>query len=504
MTRVLLLSVVMLVAFGCSPATPSGQPQQQGLDASMSTLDAGSGWDAGLPLDAGLPFDAGLLLDAGVDAGVGVDAGSMGCTYFITGEVEPGGPDSDGDGVPNGWDHCPRNPREWMDSDRDGVGNATDPDVDGDGVPNEVDPDRDGDGALDVQEADAGTDPNDPSSVPGLRRLDYDPGVRNPKPGWYQGDFHVHTEHSHDSTEPLASYLKSMQTARLDFVAITDHNKFDAPFDAAWKQAGADLLLIPGIEWGSSGRHANIWGLRTLSDPPTGSPEDIRQSWRLARLQGAVQSLNHYGAQKDTWDPLFLAAPDLFDSLDTIEIWNLVWTFQAKANEPAIALWERLLNQGRHIGAVGGGDTHSAYLTLGSPTTVVWATSLSVPAILEGVRRGRTYVTQGDALSYGGRPELDFRVDADGDGHFEAMLGDEVRPGQITLQVNVKPALGPIVLIRNGVEVKRFTGHRIGENAAYTFVDQAPPGAWYRVEMRENAVALSAMRLMSSPIYVAR
>jgi|GEM_PF-2184369 len=422
------------------------------------------------------------------------------CAYFLTGEVDLVGTDADNDGVLNGWDHCPNNPYDWLDSDRDGIGNRSDPDMDGDGIANEEDTDRDGDGIANTDEEAAGNDPSDPSSIPGLRRFDTDLGVFNPNPGWYIGDLHVHVEYSHDSSASLASYIPTALDAGLDFLCITDHDVFEAPFDPSWNQQ--DLLFVPGMEWGGGGGHANQWGIRTWNDAATNAPEDIRQSWRLARLQGGVQSLNHYGAQKESWDLLFSAAPDLLDALDTIEVWNLVWAFQTATNEPSIALWEQLLSAGHHIGAVGGGDTHSPLLTLGSPTTVVWAESLTVPGILHGIRSGRTYITQADPLSFTGRPELDFRVDADGDGIFEAMLGDEVPPGTITLQVNIKNAKGPAILIRNGAEIARFADHATGTDIAHTVTDDAPPGAWYRVEMRESAVPFAPMRLFSSAIYV--
>jgi hypothetical protein len=423
------------------------------------------------------------------------------CAYFLTGEVQLDGTDADGDGIANGWDHCPNNPYDWFDSDRDGIGNKSDPDMDGDGLLNEADLDRDGDGFDDAAELVATTDVNDPSSVPGLRRFDLDLGVRNPNPGWYLGDLHVHVEYSHDSSSPISLYFGAADGAGLDFLCITDHDVFEAPFDAAWNQD--DLLLIPGMEWGGSGGHANQWGIRTWNDAATNLPDDIRKSWRQARLQGGVQSLNHYGADADGWDPLFATAPDLFDELDVIEIWNLVWTFTTGTNEPSIALWERLLNEGHHIGAVGGGDSHTPVATLGSPTTAVYAESLTVPGILHGIRKGRTYITQADPLGFEGRPELDFRVDADGDGTFEAMLGDVVPAGPITLQVNVKNAKGPVRLVRNGVQLIRWADHVSGATVAKTVKDTAPAGAWYRVEMRESASALAPMRLMSSAIYVA-
>jgi hypothetical protein len=65
--------------------------------------------------------------------------------------------DWDGDGVPNAdsvpWDAFPRDPKEWRDSDGDGIGDNADTDDDGDGCSDEV-------------EKRAGTDPLNPVSFP--------------------------------------------------------------------------------------------------------------------------------------------------------------------------------------------------------------------------------------------------------------------------------------------------------------------------------------------------
>jgi hypothetical protein len=485
--------------------------QDDGVEGDVGDVGSDSVADA-LASDAALADGDASLVDSAEaidDDGPGSDVSETNeplvyapeyCAYFMTGEVDLLGTDADGDGVSNGWDHCPNNPYDWLDSDRDGIGNRSDPDMDGDGIPNDVDSDRDGDGVDDTVEEAAGTDPTDPSSIPGLPRLEVDLGVWNAKPGWYKTDLHIHCSYSHDSSSSLTAYPPACKTTGLDFLAITDHDVFNAPFDPAWVQD--TCLMVPGMEWGGSGGHANQWGIRTLNDAVPDTPDQIRKSWRLARLQGGVQSLNHYGADMDTLAPLFAAAPDLYDALDVIEVWNSPWAFNTKANEPAIQLWESLLNQGYHIGAVGGGDSHTPILTVSSPTTVVWAESLSVPGILHGIRKGRTYITQADSLAFTGRPELDFRIDADGDGVFEAMLGDEVPPGFITLQVNVVNAKGPVVLIRNGVELTRFEGHASGATIAQKLADNAPPKAWYRVQMRESMLSFSPMRLFSSAIYV--
>ena len=54
-----------------------------------------------------------------------------------------------------------------------------------------------------------------------------------------------------------------------------------------------------------------------------------------------------------------------------------------------IAFWEKQLNAGYRITAIGGSDTHRPQeKTTGEPTTVVYALELSVSAILAGIKGG--------------------------------------------------------------------------------------------------------------------
>ena len=74
---------------------------------------------------------------------------------------QSGDVDSDGDGVIDSSDAFPNNPDEWRDTDGDGIGDNSDPDIDGDGVLNEDDAfpqdplwsvDSDGDGIGDASD----------------------------------------------------------------------------------------------------------------------------------------------------------------------------------------------------------------------------------------------------------------------------------------------------------------------------------------------------------------
>lgn len=436
------------------------------------------------------------------------------CTFYLTGELDLEGTDADGDGVSNGWDVCPNNPAEWLDSDRDGVGNGHDPDMDGDGVPNEEDLDRDGDGTPDLDETANGTDPDDPSSIPDLPIYEYDPGTLDSEPKWYRGDLHVHTEYSHDSSVPLAHWVTSAATAGLDFLAITDHRNVDHLFDPDWHSD--QVLLISGIEWGGSG-HGNMFGLRTDNTCDYNDYDQVIASWNKARLQGAVQSVNHYGDDAEYWDAFFQARPEALQLVDAFEVWNTWWGVEAGTNRTSIARWDELLDEGHHLAAVGGSDTHYALFPLGFPTTVVYATSLTPLAILEGIRKGRTYICNpypytidpsgGDDTStslfseIGPWPELTFEADGDDDGTYESMLGDVVPLGTLGFHLVVTGARGPVEVIRNGELWKSFIVDQPGGTVDVTFKDKPTAASRYRIEMRLDKAPDAELLLLSSHIY---
>jgi hypothetical protein len=63
-----------------------------------------------------------------------------------------------------------------------------------------------------------------------------------------------------------------------------------------------------------------------------------------------------------------------------------------------LGFWDKQLNKGCRLTGIGGSDNHRPMQPLdqigsvGSPTTVVYATELSTPAILDGIRAGHVFV----------------------------------------------------------------------------------------------------------------
>jgi hypothetical protein len=119
---------------------------------------------------------------------------------------------------------------------------------------------------------------------------------------------------------------------------------------------------------------------------------------RNANKLGALVSINHPNAPTGEvcmgcgWTP---ASPVDMRLLQGVEAVNGGSTDPTYSGVP---FWEKQLNLGYRLTAIGGSDNHRPARSLdqsgsvGSPTTVVYASELSTPAILAGIRAGHVFV----------------------------------------------------------------------------------------------------------------
>jgi len=228
----------------------------------------------------------------------------------------------------------------------------------------------------------------------------------NDKPGWYRGDLHMHTAHSDGSCPsqtgqpapcPLFLTVEAAVRRGLDFIAITDHNATSQYDDERELQPYFDkLLLIPGRELTTFHGHANEFGTTRFIDDRVGSQHvpDVNAMFRQARSLGAIVSINHPQAPTGEicmgcgWNPSPPADMRLVTSIEVVNGGGL----------PATRFWEDQLRRGFRLTAVGGSDNHHADwppehpASVGYPTTVIYARSLSVAGILDGIRSGRVFI----------------------------------------------------------------------------------------------------------------
>ncbi len=327
-------------------------------------------------------------------------------------------------------------------------------------------------------------------------------------PGWYRGDLHLHTGHSDGSCAsrtgrrapcPLFKTLDAAVARGLDFVAVTEHNTtshFQAM--AELQPAYDDLLLIPGREITTFQGHANVFGTTAPLDFQLGGPRapDMGRILDQVAAAGGLLAINHPGLPSgEACMGCGWTAKTDFDRVPLIEVINGTISAGPLSGAP---IWETQLNAGRRITAIGGSDNHDPTLTgargVGTPTTVVWAETLSQDAILAGLRAGRVFVdVQGTTAR-----RLD--VTFEGDGQTVPMGGRAtVPPGGGALRIHVVQAAGGKVRLAGpGAPA---LAEMSALSADQTVSIPVPPGAkgWVRADVVGPD---GALWLLGNPIYL--
>ena len=309
---------------------------------------------------------------------------------------------------------------------------------------------------------------------------------------WYRGDLHLHTVHSDGERHPneLAS---AAQSSGLDFIVSTDHNTNAA--NQAWPASRTgNLLVIPGEEVTTRHGHWLAVGLspRAWVDWRYGPGDGV-----FPRFAAEVRDAGGLVVAAHPSVPLPGSAWEFgFADVDALEVWNGRWNVD---DELSLRIWQRLLRQGRRVVAVGGSDSHGKHQPVGSPQTVVHANELSTPAIVEGLRCGRSYIVRSRAAAL----ELTARSAAP----------DVAGPGQ-TLRVSPDTTVTVTAVISGAPDttaalitaagcVARATVGRSGRARLQWELD-AVSARFARLEVREaQRRPLGAMVALTNPVWLA-
>lgn len=353
------------------------------------------------------------------------------------------------------------------------------------------------------------------------------------EPGWRRGDFHAHTGHSDASCAnkhglrapcPVHETTASAERAGLDFLAVTDHNTFAqnnalrelAPFHP-------DLTLIPGAEITTFLGHANALGVHYPLDFQLGTARlpDIDTLIDQIEKQGGLLSINHPGLPSG---PACMGcgwtAKTPWDRIAAIEVINGDGVRRNIHEGPlsGITYWQKLLDQGHRLIAIGGSDNHDPtddagvrQSPMGKPATVVWSDNSGDAAILAGVRSGRVFLDVGNVK--------DRLID------IEARIGDAVTPmgGQLRLAPGADAALfvtvagvtdadgrqGVVTFVSGGLDVMQpamlaadmqsTDMHSTERPSAHFSLKKDAQHGWIRADVRD---ASGRLLLLSNPIFV--
>ncbi len=387
--------------------------------------------------------------------------------------------------------------------------------------------DADGDLAIDRVEIASGTDPYNAAEVPGRRQLALDTRALKKAAGWYSGELHAHSRHG-GGREGVKQLIKRARRAGLDFLAITDRNSVASLQDPEYHSD--KLVLLPALEWGTDDRGvALVYGPRTALDAPTTVAAAQGECIRV-QAQGGIFAIAHpclpsapwqwglsYVNAVEAWcrswrDMPPMTLEQLGEDLKARKDGRLLYSIaqaaarsdlaQLSANAQASYFYDLELNQGLMACAIGGSNTSSPKARMGRPVTRVFARELSAPALLEGLRMGRTYVTCDED-----GPVVSFTADVLNDNKVDVGIGGVV-PLDVDTRflVAVKNAKGKkLQVLENGHPIR--TVPILKKSIALSFLRHPKQYSVYRVRVIGSPKSLEQglgdidVYAMTSPIY---
>lgn len=259
--------------------------------------------------------------------------------------------------------------------------------------------------------------------------------------GWASGDHHFHLNYGGPYNLDPEDLVPKMEGEALDFATpllANLHNRYEDQDLWGWEKADA----APFIRFGQEIRSHFLGHMGLLEIPEFHWPwvwgpgyevygTDDRANAEVLDYAHGHGGLGYYVHPVSVPDPFAaggggvpveLVADAVMGDVDALEIMCLWSSFEGTA-----ALWHRFLNLGLTIAPSAGTDVMlNLYRTMAVGTTRVYVHTgdrLNWPAYLEGLREGRSFVTNG--------PFLDFRVSgAPGDDGAEAG-SDDTRPGGV-------------------------------------------------------------------------
>jgi hypothetical protein len=277
---------------------------------------------------------------------------------------------------------------------------------------------------------------------------------------WLKGDLHVHSRHSHDSSNNSeAKIIGFSESVGMDYLCISDHDNH-VQGDVAhntWSDPefkSKSVLLLYGAEWTTTRGHGTalkatpydhqrLYDVRDQRDVVVGA---VKKELGIHLSANHPSGKDHFGFS--------------YDIVDSIEVWNsALWA----KNANAIMIWDDMLSSGRKLTGRGGSDSHHGTPDtpeqatkntpqrqanyVGTPTTWVFAKARTSQAVIDALTNGRVAVSENPYA-----PRVEFYADLDGDGKMDMMMGDNAKS-------TGKPVRFRVQLTGNTVEGASYTVH---------------------------------------------
>jgi len=300
---------------------------------------------------------------------------------------------------------------------------------------------------------------------------------------FFKGDLHTHTLNSDGifTTTEVITYAKH---AKLDFIALTDHNNTQQN-DEIGNPEG--ITVLPGMEYTNYRGHACFFfsdSGRFTANPLSNTKEEMIETFNKAKDQGALISLNH---------PFDESCPWLFGfdmEYQLVEVWNGLFK---SSDQKAVAWWHQQLVEGNHLVAVGGSDIHQIGQgrSFGTPTTWIHALSPGKEDLLTALKQGRVSISATPTAA-----QLDLIIGG-------AHLGETIifsEDLKVNLLIYAAKAGDTVILYSDQGEEQRWTCPCAGK---VTFVFSIQKRKFYRAELYRTILDYKLINALTNPVYLA-
>ncbi len=318
-------------------------------------------------------------------------------------------------------------------------------------------------------------------------RLEMSRWINLPEQGWYSADAHLHIARPIRELDPFISKWMQAEDVHVGNFLQWGHSKYFhntpqyAHGPAGFYREG-DYLLATGQE--NPRTHFRGHTITLGAHSSINFPESYllyQLYWEEARRQGALSGYAHFGLKGGAPFGLAIDLPDgLLSFLEVLQF-----------NDAVYDVWYDILNTGFRLAPIAGTD-YPCLKTL--PGRDRFYTQVQGPltyeAWLEGVRRGRTFVTNG--------PVLEFRVNSKG-------MGEEValkKSASVLVEGRVRfdptrDAVERLEVIENGELLRSFP--RAGHMAeiSFQFQHHIRETAWLAV----RAIGTKLGETLATPSY---
>lgn len=346
-------------------------------------------------------------------------------------------------------------------------------------------------------------------------------------------NLHMHTTYS-DGHGSHGQIVEAALKSNLDGVIVTDHNIWVSGPEGYYQNGSRRTMMLIGEELHNRTRipqksHLLVFGANRELAQETykmqhlldSASESGGLSFLAHPIDHANKAFNENDLSWEDWDVNGYTGIELWNSMTELKsilrsrlhafFYAFFPNFVATSPFPeTLALWDRLLNEGRKVVAIGGSDAHAFPGRMGPFRRTIFPyeyhfgginTHLLLPRPLSGVfeedkariikslKRGNAYI--GYDLP---APTRGFRFTAQGKQN-TGLMGDEIiSKDGVTFQICL-PQRAECWLIKNGRKIRSWTNR---ENCTHI---TSEPG-YYRVEVYIKYLGKRRGWIFSNPIYL--